>query len=188
MPLLSAHQMRPPRTSQPAHAVHFLDPLSSAAHSDSHLYDDGDIYLLETNTKPEDSVATSELSSSTPTSLTAEDPDDQEKLLAFNNDSRPNHDRRIFPAPIPFETTVQADNNRPLIFHLCYAKSNQILPQCRITLTEMNKMVDNYEKLSADDNSRVPDKYYDLAFPFVRRRPEHTRAEAVRKAEQSKTS
>lgn len=79
-----------------------------------------------------------------------------------------------------------AANKPPIIFHGCYAVNDYILSRCGITITDMDKVVDNYERLNVDDKARVPDKYYQLALPFVRARPEQKLAEDVKKAESPK--
>lgn len=80
------------------------------------------------------------------------------------------------------------NGKRPIICHGCYTINDHIIPQCLITITEIKKVVHNYEKLSADDKAGVPDMYYQIALPFVRVRPVYELTHDVKKKEQPKQS
>lgn len=57
-------------------------------------------------------------------------------------------------------------SSRPAICYGCY-EDGHILPESKMPISNFPKVADNYEKLSADNKSRVPKTHYEIAKRFV---------------------
>ena len=64
----------------------------------------------------------------------------------------------------------RTDRSRPgwkmqqkIICYQCYIPDKHIAPECDLKLSSLGEVITNYEKLTADDRSRVPDTSYKWA-------------------------
>ena len=116
---------------------------------------------------PEDSVPTSELPSTVGTSTTNRS---EEQLLMTGIQRTP-------PAPLAFgdrnsnTTRVGWVDRQPtvqqrIICYTCY-KPGHTSPQCTARMADMNKIMENYEALSASDKERIPDYAYKAAKTYI---------------------
>ena len=80
--------------------------------------------------------------------------------------------QRRMPPRIPYDSDRSrrvgwVDQQRlTIICHACYEQGH-ISPQCKLRLLELDNVIANYEKLSADDRTRVPRQAYDTARAYL---------------------
>ena len=116
------------------------------------------------------SIPTEDLPSTTLTDTT--EPGQQEQLLLTNYGTRTT---RVPAAPIRFggkrktPNRVGWDQNRErkIICYSCCKINKHIKPECNLQISEMDQVISNYETLSADEKSRVPDNSYKAAKTFM---------------------
>jgi len=137
--------------------------------------DDGLYYLADAEGGDTSSIPTSDLPLTTtdnPGPLTPE-----AVLLAAGFDPRkfrtPSPRRGVQPPPIPGSAlgTVPTrpgwnTGNKQVIWFGCY-QHGHILLECNFPISRFDKVVENYEKLSADDKARVPRTHYEMAKRFI---------------------
>ena len=63
---------------------------------------------------------------------------------------------------------------KPPICFGCY-QHGHILPDCKFPISDFPKIVENYEKLSADDKARVPKTHYEMAKRFIEAKTERAK-------------
>ena len=157
--------VRVAKSTPASRGVHFVEstPGTSINHQ-SVNDDDGQLYYMAN-----DSIATSEL----PSTLDASQEYDhteagevQQLLYAeknrYGNNGRTAHplklahaDRSSTPNRVGWAT-----NRKNIICHVCYAKEDHIKPDCKLNIVDIEKVIINYEGLSAEEKARVPDSSY----------------------------
>ena len=69
-----------------------------------------------------------------------------------------------------------------LICHGCYER-HHVLSQCTVNITDLPRIVSNYESLTADEKERVPDKYYLMDRGATTGKPQNDILKEVKSAE-----
>ena len=114
----------------------------------------------------------------------------EEQLLWLNKYGPGRKPKRVRGPTIPHDDNRSGrvgwiDSPRKLICYACY-EIGHVIADCKCGITDMPKVVANYEALSPDDKASVPDTYYRKALCFVKGRPENALWDEVDKATQSK--
>ena len=151
-----ANQQTTPRTPRRTdRTVSFVDPALSASTQDEGLYlaGDGDTDTLS-------SIPTSYLPSTSTGSVNQAQV--EAILLAMQAQGR---FRPRSPSPRRGNPGGNPVAKPPICFG-CY-QHGHILPECKFPISDFRKVVENYEKLTADDKARVPSTHYDIAKRFV---------------------
>lgn len=87
------------------------------------------------------------------------------------------------PTTVPFGNQARPDciANRPLICCTFYGRKHRA-PECALKMNQHEKVVENYERLTAEENAGVSDKQYIMSLQFVNGRPEQELWKEVEKA------
>ena len=97
--------------------------------------------------------------------------------------------KHVHPPPVGDTGTTNrvgwGNKSLPSICYGCYERGH-ILPECKLGITDFSKVIANYEQLTADERTHIPDTYYQRAIGLVKRNPERKVTEDVKQAEEPK--
>ena len=136
--------------------VHFIEPSQSGSQATDN---DGEVYVMD-----DGSIDTDQLPSTAASSA---------DTVLYINDNRRKNTVMVKPPGVPHqdETTVK---NRPgweakieIICYTCYVVGDHTSPKCNVPVSDMQRIVSNYESLTNEQRSRVPSDSYELAKKYL---------------------
>lgn len=85
----------------------------------------------------------------------------------------PYGDKKTIPTRVGW---IKREPAKDIICFQCYEENDHISPKCTVTVNELWKVVDNYENLTPEQKSRVPDTAYHAAKGYLRVKEEARKA------------
>jgi len=136
--------------------VHFMEPSQAG----SQATDEGvEVYVME-----DGSIDTDQLPSTAASSA---------DTLLYLNDNRRKNTAMVRPPVVPHQDKG-TNKNRPgwetkveLICYTCYVVGDHTSPKCNVPISDMQRIVSNYEALTDEQRSRVPSDSYQLAKKYL---------------------